>query len=412
MLRKRTRSQQKDQHMGHLVSDAISESYVQSDALEQKHKTNSFFNAPSLFVGLLPKGSEFDSARSPTSPLDFRVFTNLGSPFRSPRSVHEGHQKSWDCSKVGLSIIDSLNDDKQQLGKVLRSSDSKNILFGPQMSVKTPNFRNRIDSFEAPKSLPKNYAIFPFTQIKHSNLQMGNSDVLFKLGEIPFGTEPFGAIRSCSLDSGRTGSHLASLTNHSTNSSSGYFHSENGKNPVSSPPQSIGGSKNLGNSSGTGLNSIPKSITSSGFIGPLSASEIELSEDYTCVRTHGPNPKTIHIFGDCILECDNYDLAKFSKKEENEIDMSPAMAVEPSEIPVPHPCNDFLSFCYTCKKKLDGEDIYMYRGEKAFCSWSCRAEEILIEEAMEKNINNVSPKNSPISNDCEELFGSGMFIAA
>ncbi|XP_020256929.1 uncharacterized protein LOC109833602 [Asparagus officinalis] len=25
---------------------------------------------------------------------------------------------------------------------------------------------------------------------------------------------------------------------------------------------------------------------------------------------------------------------------------------------------DFLSFCYLCRKRLDGKDIYMYRGEK------------------------------------------------
>ncbi|CAH9132759.1 unnamed protein product [Cuscuta epithymum] len=34
----------------------------------------------------------------------------------------------------------------------------------------------------------------------------------------------------------------------------------------------------------------------------LSLSEMELSEDYTCVITHGPNPKTTHIFGNCVVE--------------------------------------------------------------------------------------------------------------
>lgn len=37
------------------------------------------------------------------------------------------------------------------------------------------------------------------------------------------------------------------------------------------------------------------------FVGSLSASEMELSEDYTCVITHGPNPKTTHIFDNCIV---------------------------------------------------------------------------------------------------------------
>ncbi|XP_015078165.1 uncharacterized protein LOC107021969 [Solanum pennellii] len=30
--------------------------------------------------------------------------------------------------------------------------------------------------------------------------------------------------------------------------------------------------------------------------------EMESSEDYTCVITHGPNPKTTHIFDNCIIE--------------------------------------------------------------------------------------------------------------
>uniref|UniRef100_A0A5B6ZSF1 FLZ-type domain-containing protein n=1 Tax=Davidia involucrata TaxID=16924 RepID=A0A5B6ZSF1_DAVIN len=411
MLRKRTRSHHKDQHMGHLMSDAISESYFQSDVLGQKHKTNSFFSLPGLFVGFSPKASEYDSVRSPTSPLDFKVFSNLGSPLRSPRSTHEGHQKSWDCSKVGLSIIDSLDDDMKQPGKDLPASNSKNIIFGPQMRIKTPNFRSHVHSFEASKSLPKNYAIFASTQIRPSNLQMGNSDVLFGIGETPVEPEPFGKIWSCSLDSGRSGSHLASLTNRFTNSSSGNLHLENGTNPVSSPPQFIGGSQNLGNSSGTELNSIPISIGSgNSFIGSLSASEIELSEDYTCVKTYGPNPKTTHIFGDCILECHNNDSTNFSKNEENQIELPLPVEVKCSEIPPPHPSSDFLSFCYSCKKKLDGEDIYMYRGEKAFCSWSCRSEEILIEEAMEKTAND-SSKNSTKSNNCGELFETSMFIA-
>uniref|UniRef100_A0A7N0UCX6 Uncharacterized protein n=1 Tax=Kalanchoe fedtschenkoi TaxID=63787 RepID=A0A7N0UCX6_KALFE len=33
----------------------------------------------------------------------------------------------------------------------------------------------------------------------------------------------------------------------------------------------------------------------------LSVAEMELSEDYTCVISHGPNPKTTHIFDDYIL---------------------------------------------------------------------------------------------------------------
>ena len=36
--------------------------------------------------------------------------------------------------------------------------------------------------------------------------------------------------------------------------------------------------------------------------GCLSASEMEMSEDYTRVIAHGPNPRTTHIFDNCVVE--------------------------------------------------------------------------------------------------------------
>jgi hypothetical protein len=97
-----------------------------------------------------------------------------------------------------------------------------------------------------------------------------------------------------------------------------------------------------------------------GFISSLSASEIELSEDYTCVISHGPNPKTTHIYGGCILECHSNDFSNFGKNKEKEIGL--AQAATCSKIPSSFPSEDFLSFCYHCNKKLDeGKDIYIYR---------------------------------------------------
>ncbi|KMZ57644.1 hypothetical protein ZOSMA_83G00170 [Zostera marina] len=43
----------------------------------------------------------------------------------------------------------------------------------------------------------------------------------------------------------------------------------------------------------------------------------------------------------------------------------------------------FLRSCNMCDKKLDGEDIYIYRGEKAFCSMECRSWQILADEYRE-----------------------------
>ncbi|KAG9458058.1 hypothetical protein H6P81_002566 [Aristolochia fimbriata] len=46
--------------------------------------------------------------------------------------------------------------------------------------------------------------------------------------------------------------------------------------------------------------------------------------------------------------------------------------------------SDFLSYCHLCWKKLHGKDIYMYRGEKAFCSSECRYRQIVSDEYQEK----------------------------
>lgn len=360
MLRKRTRSHQKDQHMNNLMPDAISESYFHSDILTQKHKNNSFLKAPGLFVGFNPRSSESDSVRSPTSPLDFRIFSSFGNPFRCPRLQNEGHQKSWDCSKVGLSIIESLDDETNQLGKVTRSSDNKNILFGRQMSIRSPTFCSCVSSVESPKSLPNNVAVFPNTRVKPSNIRTDNSDVVFEIGEAQFEPESYESFRARSMDSGRYGSHLTNFGNRKSRLGSGNFVPENKMNPMPSESGFIGGSPKLDNNSGGTFNSIPPSIHSGNcFVGSIPASEIELSEDYTCVRTHGPNPKVTHIFGDCILECHNDEATNFLKKSDDD-NATPEPAGQ-CDVLASYPSEDFLKFCYTCQKKLDGEDIYMYR---------------------------------------------------
>ncbi|KAK9747747.1 hypothetical protein RND81_02G012800 [Saponaria officinalis] len=96
----------------------------------------------------------------------------------------------------------------------------------------------------------------------------------------------------------------------------------------------------------------PKNEIISG-INCISMSEIdELSEDYTCVISHGPNPKTTHIFGNCIVENCCGKIIDLPKKRGN---FSSFGKFSPSN-------DGFLSFCEHCKKKLgDGHDIFMYR---------------------------------------------------
>lgn len=106
----------------------------------------------------------------------------------------------------------------------------------------------------------------------------------------------------------------------------------------------------------------------------LSWSEMELSEDYTCVISHGPNPKTTRIFDNCIVESCCGVVALSDLKHEYNLSS---------------PSQSFLSSCHTCNKHLGhGNDIYMYRGEKAFCSNECRCEEIFLDEMKNTNMSN------------------------
>ncbi|XWS53592.1 hypothetical protein CRYUN_Cryun10bG0014600 [Craigia yunnanensis] len=46
-----------------------------------------------------------------------------------------------------------------------------------------------------------------------------------------------------------------------------------------------------------------------------------------------------------------------------------------------YPVPSFLEQCFLCKQKLlPGKDIYMYKGDKAFCSVECRCRQIFMDE--------------------------------
>ncbi|KAF8783804.1 hypothetical protein HU200_000242 [Digitaria exilis] len=72
---------------------------------------------------------------------------------------------------------------------------------------------------------------------------------------------------------------------------------------------------------------------------------------------------------------------------------------------VPEKAADFLSRCCLCGKRLDGLDIYMYRGEKAFCSTECRCHQMLMDdraencgsEALRASDYSVSPHSAPMA---------------
>lgn len=56
---------------------------------------------------------------------------------------------------------------------------------------------------------------------------------------------------------------------------------------------------------------------------------------------------------------------------------------------------NFLKACFLCKRRLiPGRDIYMYRGDSAFCSLECREQQMNIDEKMEKCLLVASRKDS------------------
>ncbi|KAL6637172.1 hypothetical protein ACP70R_024744 [Stipagrostis hirtigluma subsp. patula] len=98
------------------------------------------------------------------------------------------------------------------------------------------------------------------------------------------------------------------------------------------------------------------------FAGGVSPGEMAMSEDYTCVISRGPNPRTRHIFDDCIVEsCGDVIVEKMDNG-----------------------ASGFLSYCHACNKQLaHGSDTFIYRGDKAFCSSECRYQEMLFDEAVD-----------------------------
>lgn len=111
------------------------------------------------------------------------------------------------------------------------------------------------------------------------------------------------------------------------------------------------------------------------FTGSLSPREMELSEDYTCVISYGPNPKKTHIFDNYIVES-SADRFTASRKGVGFSD----------DQRFGYPSEDFLSFCHGCKKSLgQGKDIFMYRGERAFCSHECRRTEMMSDDEGTEN---------------------------
>ncbi|XP_057456826.1 FCS-Like Zinc finger 10 isoform X1 [Lotus japonicus] len=362
-----------------------------------RQRSFSIFHSSGSRIGIAAaKGSpDSESVWSPTSPLDFKLL-NLSNPFsaNSSKPFQTGHKKNLDCRKIGLGIVSSLVNETKLSSETHGDSKRGTIIFGPQVKKTSllkfsKNNHESIASDLKSNSLPKNYVVSLPSETKSPKSEEESFD------DINWDSEGFRTTVTSLPDSSRS-SPLKNL-----NSRNNDFFEENTASAISLPSPLNNSLKNISSS-------LPITIDfSKGHIGSLSAKEIELSEDYTCIISHGPNPKRTHIFGDCILECHNNDFTEFSKKEETAFRSSgPSFSAGSA----PLPFDNVLSFCYSCNKKLDeGEDIDMFRGKKAFCCFKCRSEEILVEEEMEKNCSN-SVESSPESS-YHDLFLKGLFVS-
>ncbi|KAL3332099.1 hypothetical protein AABB24_032621 [Solanum stoloniferum] len=96
-----------------------------------------------------------------------------------------------------------------------------------------------------------------------------------------------------------------------------------------------------------------------------SIEEMEMCEEYTCVISHvGTNlVKKREYFDGQFIGKSNSNAYQKTVNHTTSFTMA-----------------DFLNSCFLCKKQLKGLDIFMYRGEKAFCSAECRCTQISIDE--------------------------------
>ncbi|GLJ10360.1 hypothetical protein SUGI_0126820 [Cryptomeria japonica] len=135
---------------------------------------------------------------------------------------------------------------------------------------------------------------------------------------------------------------------------------------------------------------------------------MEYSESYTCITSHGPKTTIRQIFDDP-AEAD----ARSSKCCQSAVFEASSCCY--SDVP-DFPDEDFLSVCCLCKRQLrHGKDIYMYRGDKAFCSVECRYQQIVSDEKERSVSMSMKRDASPKSSRCypgRDIYTTGTVAAA
>ncbi|XP_038875659.1 FCS-Like Zinc finger 15 [Benincasa hispida] len=72
-----------------------------------------------------------------------------------------------------------------------------------------------------------------------------------------------------------------------------------------------------------------------------------------------------------------------------------------------------LEFCFLCKQKLlPGNDIYMYKGDRGFCSVECRCRQILMDEEESVMKDNCRKTASSSTSESSESSSSSSMAAS
>ncbi|XP_057967456.1 FCS-Like Zinc finger 13-like [Malania oleifera] len=124
--------------------------------------------------------------------------------------------------------------------------------------------------------------------------------------------------------------------------------------------------------------------------------EMESWENYTYVTCrNGPNKSITRVYCDGgVYAQGGASVCGRRCKDLGDFDESPAAAGFAGGNGPAYPTSDFLSSCHWCRKKLHGRDIYMYRGEKGFCSTECRCKQMVIDERKEQCRSEASRHNT------------------
>ncbi|ESQ34882.1 hypothetical protein EUTSA_v10008681mg [Eutrema salsugineum] len=132
--------------------------------------------------------------------------------------------------------------------------------------------------------------------------------------------------------------------------------------------------------------------------------EIDLSEEYTCVTSRDGVTRVYYNDGEFEFCQNRSDSDRRWDKSMDIADKSPAKKRE-----VLRDTPYFLSLCCLCKKKLQGKDIYMYKGDKGFCSVECRSVNILEENLnVQQKSASVEFLNSPSAG--RKKNSAGIFV--